>query len=97
MGRLNSRGTLITAPEPAELGFGSAPGRTSAKLSGLKLEHLKPGSTITVKCAKGCPAKAFTKRGVSGTVSLARFATRRLKVGTTIRSRSRHRAKSRSR
>jgi hypothetical protein len=74
-----------TKPEPPELGFGSAPGRTSTKLSGLQLEHLKPGTTITVKCAKGCPAKALTKRGVSGTVSLARFATRRLRVGTTIR------------
>ena len=77
--------TVTPTPDAPELAFGSAPGRTSTKLSGLKLEHLRPGTTITVKCAKGCPAKALTKRGVSGTVSLARFATRRLKVGTTIR------------
>jgi hypothetical protein len=78
-----------TPPQPEierpELGFDSVPGRTSTKLFGLRLEHLKPGTTITVKCAKGCPTKALTKRGVSGSVSLARFATRRLKTGTTIR------------
>ena len=51
----------------------------------MRLEHLKPATTITVRCPEGCPAKALTKRGVSGTVSLARFATRRLRVGTTIR------------
>ena len=38
-----------------------------------------------MRCARGCPAKSFTKRDARGTVSLYRFASRRLKVGTTIR------------
>ena len=73
------------APDPPELVFNSAPSRKDNKLFGLKLVNLRPGSTITVKCAKGCSAKSLTKRNVSGTVSLASFAKRRLKVGTTIR------------
>ena len=72
-------------PDPPELDFNSAPSRKDTKLSRLKLVNLRPGSTITVKCAKGCSAKSLTKRNVSGTVSLARFAKRRLKVRTTIK------------
>ena len=56
---------------------------TSTRVFGLRLEHVKPGSTVTVRCAKGCPAKSYTKRGASGTVSLRRFATRALKVGVS--------------
>jgi hypothetical protein len=76
--------TAAPADEP-ELTFGSIPGRKSTWLQSLRLEHVPAGSTITVRCAKGCPAKSFTKRGAKGTVSLKRFATRALKVGTTIR------------
>src|SRR3954468_14612650 len=71
--------------DPPELVFNSAPGRTSTRLLGLRLEHVPAASTVTVRCAKGCPAKALTKSGLSGTVSLRQFATRALKVGTTIR------------
>jgi hypothetical protein len=74
-----------TVAEPPELVFNSEPGRTSTRLFGLRVEHVEPGTTITVRCAKGCPVKSLTKRGVRGTVSLSRFASRRLKVGTTIR------------
>jgi hypothetical protein len=71
--------------DPPELVFNSAPGRTSTRLFGLRLEHVQAASTVMVRCAKGCPAKALTKSGLSGTVSLRQFATRALKVGTTIR------------
>jgi hypothetical protein len=71
--------------DPPELVFDSAPGRTSTRLFGLRLEHVPAASKVTVRCAKGCPAKALTKSGLSGTVSLRQFATRALKVGTTIR------------
>jgi hypothetical protein len=76
--------TPVVDEEP-ELVFDSAPGPTSTRVFRLRLENLRAGSTITVRCAKGCPAKTLTKRGVSGTLSLSRFAARRLKVGTTIR------------
>ena len=81
----------VPAPAPTRiveepsLAFDAAPSRTSTKLSRLRLEHVPAGSTVTVRCAKGCPAKTYTKRGAGGTVSLARFASRRLKVGTSIK------------
>ncbi len=74
-----------TAVDPPELAFNSAPSRKDTKLSGLRMVNLPAGSTVTVKCAKGCATKSLTKRNVSGSLSLASFAKRRLKVGTTIR------------
>lgn len=77
--------TPTSQVQDPELTFASVPGRASTWLQGLRLEHVPAGSTVTVRCAKGCPAKSFTKRGAKGTVSLKRFATRALKAGTTIR------------
>jgi hypothetical protein len=76
--------TTAPADEP-ELSFASAPGRKSTWLLNLRLTHVPAGSTVTVRCAKGCPAKRYTKRKAKGTVSLKRFATRALKAGTTIK------------
>ncbi len=71
------------ADEP-ELTFTSSPGRSSTWLFNLRLTHIPAGSAVTVRCARGCPAKTYTKRNASGTVSLKRFVTRALKPGTTI-------------
>lgn len=76
--------TAAPADEP-ELTFASAPGRKSTRLFGLRLLHVPAGSTVTVRCAKGCPVKTYSKRDATGTVSLKRFTTRALKVGTTIK------------
>ena len=76
--------TAAPADEP-ELTFVSTPGRKSTWLLNLRLTHVPASSTVTVRCAKGCPAKTYTKKNAKGTVSLKRFATRALKAGTTIR------------
>lgn len=71
--------------EATELSFDSVPGRTATRLFGLRLERVRPGSLVVVRCATGCPVKRYTKRKASGTVSLTRFAKHRLKAGTRIR------------
>jgi hypothetical protein len=72
-------------PDEPELTFTSSPGRKRTWLFNLRLTHIAAGSTVSVRCAKGCPAKAYTKHNAAGTVSLKRFATRALKPGTTIK------------
>lgn len=76
--------TAAPADDP-ELTFTSAPGRKSTWLLNLRLTHIPAGSTVTVRCAKGCPTKTYTKHDAKGSVSLKRFATRALKAGTTIK------------
>jgi hypothetical protein len=73
------------ATAKAALAFRSRVGRKTTRVTRLRLEHVPTGSTVTVSCPTGCTAKASTLRDVSGTVSLARFATRSLKAGTMIR------------
>lgn len=76
--------TVAPTDEP-ELTFVSSPGRKSTWLLTLRLTHVPASSTVTVRCAKGCPVRTYTKHNAKGTVSLKRFATRALKPGTTIR------------
>ncbi len=58
--------------------------KRQTRLSSLVVKAVPAGSTVTVRCLKGCSAKSFTKRGAKGSVSLARFVKRPLKVGTTM-------------
>ncbi|MBE2317588.1 VCBS repeat-containing protein [Solirubrobacter sp. CPCC 204708] len=84
--RPSSRRTADPKPGQARLAYDmQTPTRTSTRLLRLRLERVQAGSTISVRCARGCPARSFTKRNARGTVSLGRFATRALKVGTTIK------------
>ena len=88
--------TVVPAPTPTPTPVAAATvdraglrlpdeNHTSTRLFGLRLENVEAGSTVTVRCAKGCPLKSWTKRNAKGTISLARFASRRLKPGTTIK------------
>ena len=80
--------TPVLSAEPVdepELIFTSVPGRKSTWLLNLRLSHIPAGSTVTVRCARGCPATVYSKQNAKGTISLKRFATRALKVGTTIK------------
>lgn len=81
----------VVPPAPARIATAArvlfdagVPGRTSTRLRRLRVVDVPTGGTVDVRCAKGCPARRYTRYDAAGTVSLARFATRPLKAGTRI-------------
>jgi hypothetical protein len=74
----------ITKPA-AELLFDARPGPRTTRIDHLRVAHLAVGSTVTVRCSRGCSRSALTRRDAKGTVSLASFARERLRAGTNIR------------
>ena len=83
---------VVTPPPPAVtlqslapvLSFNYKVFKRQTRLSSLTVKAVPVGATVKVTCARGCSAKSFTKRGAKGSVSLARFVKRPLKVGTTL-------------
>jgi hypothetical protein len=73
------------AQRAPRLAFDARPGARTTRLKRLRVEQLAPGTTVTVRCARGCSRSSLTKRGAKGRLSLASFAQTRLRVGTTIR------------
>jgi hypothetical protein len=85
-------GPQFPGPKPSSpaqraprLAFDARPGARTTKLKRLRIEQLAPGSTVTVRCARGCSRNSLTKRAAKGTLSLASFVRTRLRAGTTIR------------
>ena len=74
----------IHIPVTVSIAYSSA-----VKLTKLQLKHLPRGSTVRLSCTgKGCPKalkKAYTKRKLSGTVSLARFTKKPFKAGVKLK------------
>jgi hypothetical protein len=66
------------------LGFNFKSSTKSTKLSTLVVKNIPAGSTVKVKCSKGCSKKSFKKTGASGQLSLKPMIKKALKVGTTI-------------
>jgi hypothetical protein len=66
------------------LAFNFHAGKRSTRFTSLSVKTFPKGSTVKVTCPKGCSAKSWTKRDAHGTVSLARFVKKPLKVGTVI-------------
>ena len=69
--------------------FFSAAKKTSTKFTTLAVKNVPFGATVNVTCkGKGCPSglkgKGFTKKNAFGTVSLAKFIKKPLRVGDTI-------------
>jgi hypothetical protein len=59
-------------------------GKRSTRFRSLTVKGVPKGATVKVTCPKGCSAKSWTKRNASGSVSLARFVKKPLKVGTVL-------------
>jgi hypothetical protein len=85
-------GPQFPGPKPSgpphrapRLAFDARPGKRTTKLKRLRVERLAPGTTVTVRCARGCSRRSLTKRDAKGTLSLARFARARLRAGARIR------------
>lgn len=70
----------------AELRFDARYEPTSTRLFKPRVDNVKPGSRVSVRCTgEHCPLKAYTWRDASGSVSLYRFAYRRLRAGVRLR------------
>jgi hypothetical protein len=79
----------IVAPSPASqivvtLAFNFNSSKKTTKLSSLTVKGIPAGSTVKVKCPKGCSKKSFKKTNASGKVSLKSMVKKALKVNTTI-------------
>jgi hypothetical protein len=80
-----------SAPEQVivTVAFFASASKKSSKFTTLQVKNVPLGSTVTVTCkGKGCPSglkgKGFTKKNAFGTVSLAKFIKKPLKVNDTI-------------
>lgn len=62
---------------------------SAVRLTKLQLKHVPRGSSVRLSCTgKGCPKalkKPFTKRKLSGTVSLAQFTKKPFKAGVKLK------------
>jgi hypothetical protein len=82
---------LAPHESPAAAGWSRGRSRraSAVKLTKLQLEHVPRGSTVRLSCTgKGCPKalkKAYTKRKLSGTVSLAQFTKKPFKAGVKLK------------
>jgi hypothetical protein len=83
-------GTAATAkagPAPqivVTLGFSFTSIRKATKLANLVVKNLPAGSTVTVKCPKGCANKTFKKAKARGQLLLKPVVKKPLKLGTEI-------------
>jgi hypothetical protein len=58
--------------------------RRFTRLTSLIVRSIPAGSTVVVRCRKGCSAKKWTRHNVKGSLSLRRFIRHSLRVGTKI-------------
>ena len=79
------------APEQVlvTLAFFASAKKTSTRFTTLQIKNVPFGATVNVTCkGKSCPAglkrKGFTKKNAFGTVTLAKFIKKPLKVGNVI-------------
>ncbi|HWK29539.1 MAG TPA: hypothetical protein VNS09_23440 [Solirubrobacter sp.] len=69
-----------------EVAFDARYEPTSTRLFKPRVDNIRAGSRVVVRCSgQRCPLKSYTWKSASGSVSLYRFAYRRLKAGVRLR------------
>ena len=66
------------------LGFSFTSTKKKTKLSGLVVKNIPAGSTVTVRCPKGCAKKTFKKSRAGGQLALKSLTKKPLPVNTAI-------------